>query len=346
MPKHLVFAGGGPRCLAFMAALDILRKKQYLNNATHFWGNSAGALVATMMALKVPSPKLKHIMDTLNFTRFRDIDLGNIVSFGENWGLDSGEAMKNTLRELLEDIKPGASQYTMQEVPGLHITAADLTATKPVILDSTTFPTLKLVDALRASTSIPFFYIPFRNPINNHLLVDGAVACNFPWILLPSDKDRSEALGFDFTIVDYSKAPESLSEFVPKILNFRESCWGSDKLKPSGPNIIRFNVRGFPAWHLAVKPEDRTELFQIGKATINSWLAENGAKWLLSLHTASKTPQTGPVCGTLQTPEQGRPSGQGAELSGSHECSSPQLLRGSVRDLSSKRRLSSRRWSV
>jgi predicted acylesterase/phospholipase RssA len=346
MPRHLVFAGGGPRCLAFMAALDILRKKECLNNVKHFWGNSAGALVATMMALKVPSPKLKHIMNTLNFTRFRDIDLGNIVSFGENWGLDSGEAMKNTLRELLEDIKPGASQYTMQEVPGLHITAADLTATKPVILDSTTFPTLKLVDALRASTSIPFFYIPFRNPINNHLLVDGAVACNFPWILLPSDKDRAEALGFDFTIVDYSKAPESLSEFVPKILNFRESCWGTDKLKPRGPNIIRFNVRGFPAWHLAVKPEDRMELFQIGEETINSWLDEMGTDWLLTLHTGSKTQQTAPLCAPPQTPGQERPSGQEAGLSGSHECSSPQLPRGSVQDLSSPRRLSSRRWSV
>jgi predicted acylesterase/phospholipase RssA len=346
MVRHLVFAGGGARCLAFMAALDVLRKKQCLNKVKDFWGNSAGALVATMMALNVPSPKLKHIMTTLNFTRFRDIDLGNIVSFGDNWGLDSGEAMKNTLRELLEDIKPGASQYTMQEVPGLHITAADLTATKPVILDSTTFPTLKLVDALRASTSIPFFYIPFRNPINNHILVDGAVACNFPWILLPSDKDRAEALGFDFTIVDYSKEPESLSEFVPKILNFRESCWGSDKFKPRGPNIIRFNVRGFPAWHLAVKPEDRAELFQIGETTVNSWLTEVGADWLLTLHTASRTPQTGPVCARLQTPEQGRPLSQEGELSGSHGCSSPEQPRGSVRDLSSQRRLSSRRWSV
>jgi len=346
MPRHLVFAGGGPRCLAFMAAIDVLTKSRHLNNVKHFWGNSAGALVATMIALKVPSPKLKHIMDTLNFTRFRDIELANIMSFGENWGLDSGEAMRNTLRELLEDIKPGASQYTMQELPGLHITAADLTDTKAVILDSTTFPTLKLVDALRASTSIPFFYIPFRNPINNHLLVDGAVACNFPWKLLPSDDDRANALGFDFTIVDYSKAPESLSEFVPKILNFRESCWGSDTLKTNGPNIIKFNVRGFPAWHLALKLEDRQELFNIGNDTIESWLKTDGERWLSTLHTASRNPQTGPLSGRPQIPEQARPSGHKDELSGSRECSCLLSPRGSSQDLSSQRRLSSRRWSV
>ena len=346
MPKHLVFAGGGPRCISFMAALEVLNKHKYLANVKHYWGNSAGALVATLMAFKIEPPKLRHIMDTLNFTRFRDIELTNIVSFGQNWGLDSGEALTKTLKELLEDVKPGSSHYTMQEVPGLHITASDLTSTKPVVLDSDTFPTLKLVDALRASTSIPFFYIPFRNPINNHMLVDGAVACNFPWILLPSDKDRSEALGFDFKIVDYSKAPESLSEYVPKILNFRESCWGADRIKPTGPNIIKFNVRGFPAWHLALKKEDRDELFQIGHSTIETWLESDGKKWFSTLRSERGTEQTIQMSAHPHIPAQGRPLDRKDGSSGIHGCSSPQQPRGYSRDSLLPRPPVSRRWSV
>lgn len=273
-PKHLVFAGGGPRCLAFLGSIEVLSKKKIFNNVSDYWGNSAGAIMATFLSLKTPIPKLKSIFEVLDFTRFRDIDLSNIVSFHEKWGLDSGEAFTKHMKELLEVVKPGSSQYTLQEVPGLHIVSADLTDTKMVILDSKSFPTLKLVDALRASTSIPFFYKPFRNPINNHLLVDGAVGANFPWQLLPSDDDRKSAIGFNFKIYDVSNEPKNLSEFIPKILNFRESCkkLGSENNKHTEPNIIHFNVRGFPAWHLSIKREDRDELISIGKSTTEEWL--------------------------------------------------------------------------
>jgi len=154
----------------------------------------SGAIFATFMSLKLPIPKIRQIFDTMDFTKFRDIELSNIVSFGNKWGLDSGDAFIANITNLLEQAKPGLSSYTLQEMPGLHITASDLTDTKIVVLDAKTSPTLKLIDALRASTSIPFFYVPFRNPINGHILVDGAVGCNFPWVLLPSDRDRKEAL--------------------------------------------------------------------------------------------------------------------------------------------------------
>jgi predicted acylesterase/phospholipase RssA len=278
-PKHLVFAGGGPRCLSFLGALEVLQSKNVFTNVSHYWGNSAGAIVATFMSMKIPMPKLRTIFETLDFTRFRDIDLTNIVTFGEKWGLDSGEAFTRHMKELLEAAKPGSSHYTLQELPGLHITAADITDTKMVILDGITSPTLKVVDALRASTSIPFFYRPFRNPIDGHLLVDGAVGANFPWILLPTDEDRKSALGFNFNIYDVSREPKSLSEFIPKILNFRESCRKLDtakKIKES--NIINFNVRGFPAWHLALKKTDRDELIAIGEKTINDWLTSHSAE--------------------------------------------------------------------
>lgn len=307
MPKHLVFAGGGPRCLSFLGSLETLVDKGVdLDGVKHYWGNSAGALMATFLSLKVPLPKLRLVFETLDYTRFRDIDLTNIVTFGNKWGLDSGDAFFVHMKDLLETVKPGASHYTLQEVPGLHITAADLTDNKMVILDGVTFPTLKVVDALRSTTSLPFFYRPFRNPVNNHMLVDGAIGQNFPWSLLPSDKDREQALGFNFKTYDSTGEPQSLTEFIPKILHFREAAAAaaasaaamapsnalSATTSPSGsqskiasgkkqhvhsPNIIVFNVRGFPAWHLGVNKEDRQELFAIGHKTTEEWLISRAA---------------------------------------------------------------------
>jgi predicted acylesterase/phospholipase RssA len=272
-PKHLVFAGGGPKCISFLGALEILYKKNIFSKTSHYWGNSAGAIVATFIKLKVPLPRLYTIFEKIDFTRFRDIDLANIVTFGEKWGLDSGEGFVNHIKELLEIAQPGSSHYTLQELPGLHIASADLTDTKMVILDSTTFPTLKLIDALRASTSIPFFYRPFRNPINNHLMVDGGLGANFPWMLLPSDEERSQALGFNFKKSIINREPQTLSEYIPKILNFRELSRLTDK-KPyqNEPNIINFDIIGYPSWHLGIKQNDKDELIAIGKMTAEKWL--------------------------------------------------------------------------
>ena len=255
MVKHLVFAGGGPRCLSLLGSLDVLSQHKMITNVQQYWGTSAGALMATFLSLNVPLGRIKEVFYGLDFTKFRDIDLGNIVTFGTHWGLDSGDAFMKNMKQVLEDLKPGSSEYTLQEVPSLHITATDITDSKPVVLDSKSFPTLKLIDALRASTSIPFFYVPFRNPINNHLLVDGAVAVNFPWPLL-SDDIQKDALGFNYQTSDINKEPTNLGEYIPKILHFRDKIMRKEMLT-NNENVILFDIKGYPVWHLALKKSDR-----------------------------------------------------------------------------------------
>ena len=314
MPKHLVFAGGGPRSLVFLSAIEVLTKHKMLEGVKNYWGNSSGALLAALLSINTPLPKIRTVFETFDFTKLRDIELSNIMAFGENWGLDSGTAFYKHVQEVLEDIKPGSSAYTLQEVPNLHITATDLTAGKPVVLDSKSAPTLKVIDALRASTSIPFFYVPFRNPINNHIMVDGAVGCNFPWMLLPSDKDRNEALGFDYHTNSSQNGIANMSDFIAGILHFRDRMWNSSVLKPEGPNILRFHVTGFPAWHLALKKEDRDELFSIGHKFTETWITE---------HSSSKTPVVPPPSAHHHTPQQSSPLDHTGLSSGSHERSHP-----------------------
>jgi predicted acylesterase/phospholipase RssA len=272
MVKHLVFAGGGVRCLTFISSLEVLAKHNLINDSKHFWGNSAGALVATCLSLNVPLPKIRTIFETTDFTKFRDFNLNNLITFTSNWGIDPGLAFTKSIKTILEDIKPGASHFTLQELPNLHIATTDLTDSKPLILDSTSYPTLKLIDALRASTSIPFFYTPVRNNIDNHLLIDGAVACNFPWKLLPKNVDLNDAIGFDFNMNDVPKEPDTLYDYIYSILNFRENYWLPKNFRPKHPNIIRFDVREFPSWHFSIDKNDKNELFEIGKNSTEKWI--------------------------------------------------------------------------
>lgn len=338
MYKHLVFSGGGPRVLTFLASVEVLAKAGKLANVRNYWGNSGGAIIATLMSMNTPLPKIRHIFESFDFTKLRDIDISHLVTFGEHWGLDSGDAFFSHVTTVLNDIRPGAADYTLQEVPALHIAATDLTIGKPVILDSKSMPTMRVIDALRASTSIPFFYKPFRCPVNNHLLVDGAVACNFPWILLPSDAERNVALGFDFfTGDDASTEPRSLSEYIPAILNFRERLWNARHVKPVGPNILRFHVPGFPAWHLALKKEDRDELFDIGQRFTEQWLTQ---------HSVLKKPETLLHSAPPGTPQQSSPSGHTELLLGSHVPEPPSLPQYPCLRSPSEYRPPARRWSA
>jgi predicted acylesterase/phospholipase RssA len=337
MPKHLVFAGGGPRTLVFLSAIEVLTKHKLLDGVKNYWGNSSGALLATLLSINTPLPKIRALFETFDFTKLRDIELSNIMAFGENWGLDSGTAFYKNVRGVLEDIKPGSSDYTLQEVPSLHITATDLTAGKAVVLDSKSAPTLKIVDALRASTSIPFFYVPFRNPINNHIMVDGAVGCNFPWMLLPSDNDRKDALGFDYHTNSSQNGITNMSDFIAGVLHFRDRMWNSSVLKPVGPNILRFQVTGFPAWHLALKKEDRDELFSIGHKFTETWIVE---------HSSSKTPGAPPPSAHRHTPQQSSPSDHTGLSLGSHEHSHPSSPPYPPPHSPSGYQPSKRRWSV
>lgn len=337
MVKHLVFAGGGPRAVSFLGALEVLAKNNVTKDVNQFWGNSAGALMATCLSLNTSLPHIRKIFYEMDFTKFRDFDLTNIMSFSTRWGLDSGDAFTSSLKSILEEIKVGSSQYTLQEVPGLHITASDLTDTKPIIMDSTTYPTMKLVDALRASTSIPFFYVPFRNPVNNHLLVDGAVCCNFPWALLSKDI-RDNAIGFDFSTNEKNKEPTSMSEYIPAITNFRDKYWRADKdgIKDD-PNVMILKIKGFPTWHLALTKEDRDELIRIGSETAVTWI---------NSRSDLKTVQKQQHSVAQSTPEPAPPSDHKGELLGNHGSPSLVKLRGSSQHSPLKCSPSSRRWSV
>ena len=78
MFKHLVFAGGGPRALVYLSALEMLNKHKYLDNIKHTWGNSSGAMMATLLRLNTPLSKIRDIYTTFDFTCFRDFDIKNL----------------------------------------------------------------------------------------------------------------------------------------------------------------------------------------------------------------------------------------------------------------------------
>lgn len=262
LPSRLVFCGGGTRCLAFVQTLVMLEKAGRLRNVNEYWGTSAGALLATLMKLG-NAENVKKVMWSADFVKFRNIEVSNMLNIQTTWGLDDGTSLRSELERLLEIIQPGSGSYTLRDVSGVNIVVADLSVHQTIVLNSTLYPDLKLVDAIRASMSLPLLFRPFICPIDGHLFVDGAVRAHFPWHMLPNDEARRSALGFTFEKA-WIGGPKTFVDYMFSMIHFDEPKKNID-LKARWPrNILWYPTPPFPAWFVRFREEDYALVEQIG----------------------------------------------------------------------------------
>ncbi len=318
LPKRLVFAGGGTRCLVFLPALRILEKRQHMKNVSEWWGSSAGALLATLCSLTQSAQRVSEIMESTTYSKFRDVSILNMVNFTSTWGLDDGHSMVEEITRVLELACTGASSLTLSDVSGLHIVVADLNIYETVVCSAKTFPTLRIVDALRASMSLPFFYKPFRCPVNQHLWIDGGLRAAFPWNML-SEEQRKESLGFAFER-PWIQGPSTLTQYLFSMMHFEDPKLILEN-KQKWKNILWFPSPPFPAWYVRIQPDDLEILNQLGTSTVEDWLTQHSAAESSDihplseghctplptshLHTSGMSEIRPPYSGPSQTPSQG-----------------------------------------
>lgn len=305
LPKRLVFAGGGTRCLVFLPALRVLQKQKRLEHVAEWWGTSAGALLATLYGITRSAERVSEIMETTTYSKFRDVSVVNMVNFTSTWGLDDGHSMVEEITRVLELAKTGASTWTLADVSGLHIVVADLNIYETVVCSASSFPTLKLVDALRASMSLPFFYRPFRCPVNGHLWIDGGLRAAFPWNVLPYSY-RKDALGFAFER-PWIQGPSTLTQYLFSMMHFEDPKLIQEN-KRKWKNILWFPSPPFPAWYVRIQPDDLALLNQLGTSTVEQWLTmSNRDSQQLTQHFPSETSQNPPSSEHRDTPSPASP---------------------------------------
>jgi predicted acylesterase/phospholipase RssA len=332
-PKRLLFAGGGTRCLAFLPTLQCLEKEEILTDVNEWWGTSAGALVATLLALTKACGSIREILKNIDFAKFRDVCIMNLVQLTSSWGLDDGISLLKEVTRLMESAKPGSSNYTMTDVKGLHIVVADLNLHQTVVISSENFPTLKVVDAIRASMSLPIFYKPFKCPINGHYWVDGGLRAHFPWHCLKSDDQCKESLGFNFEKT-WSDGPATFSEFMFSMLHFDEPVKSREIKLKWKKNIIWFASPPFPAWYVRLLEDDIDILERIGNEAFEKWF-----------RAYSKTEENPRSSSHRRIP---LPASQNHHTDGkldNPQYSSPLQPQGPSRDSQPGTRRLSRRWS-
>ncbi len=201
----LVFEGGGVKGLAHVGALRGLHEggsRTYPRVA----GTSAGAIVAALVAAKMPVDELKKTMMAMPFREFQNRTgvgrlpvVGKAASVALYRGIYDPGRFRGWLEALLRDLgkttfgdlRITEPQYRVAEENrnySLVVMATDITKGRLVRLpwdfEEYGLPAddQPIVDAVQASMSIPFYFRPLElvgGDGNTYTLVDGGVLSNF-----------------------------------------------------------------------------------------------------------------------------------------------------------------------
>jgi NTE family protein len=199
----LVLEGGGVKGIALVGAISALEERGY--QFRRVAGISAGAIVGSLVAANAGAAELEEIMRHVDYRRFqdgprwRDLFLGKAAALMFQHGIYEGQFVKDWLGERLARL----GVHTFADVPYIDAERppAPEHAYKLVVMTCDICQGClrrlpweydhyglspagqPVVDAVRASMSIPFFYKPTRLTDANGIdrwLVDGAVLSRFP----------------------------------------------------------------------------------------------------------------------------------------------------------------------
>lgn len=281
--------------MVFLSALKALEERKILEDVVEWWGTSAGAFLAVMFALSGSVDVLKKVMRQTQFSKFRDVNVLNLVNLNSVWGMDDGISMVTEVGRIMEILKPGSSTYTLSKIPGLHIFVTDIDDHKVIDCCAKNYPNMAILDALRASMSLPIFYTPFLDSESGHHWIDGGLAANFPWNQLKTEAEKKESLGFSFERT-WMNGPRTFNEYI-----FAMSRFGEPKniltLKSDWPqNILWFPSPPFPAWFMNLQEEEFCLLETLGLQAFENWFTRR--------QLCSKTPETHPLSAPHCIPEQ------------------------------------------
>ncbi len=248
---NLVLQGGGVKGIAYAGALQHVSADVKFHTIA---GTSAGSVVAALLATGTEPCKLVDVMRTMRFKEFLDAEdtersqrlarfanvLGQAVrskSWRHRiWNLRSlpmslvGKAsVPRDLSHLIEAkgmfssnrlgmwLRHQFGDKTFQDIvcDELRIVAADIGTGQYKVFSKKTDPSMRIADAVLASSSIPGFFKPFR--FGDGAYVDGGLLSNFPSFLV--ERCSYPSVGLKLCAFENSPSLDTLGGYLQSILS-------------------------------------------------------------------------------------------------------------------------------
>jgi predicted acylesterase/phospholipase RssA len=276
LPRIMVLSGGGVKAVAHIGALKTLEAAGTLVAVRTWVGLSAGALISFGICLGYSLASLHDVCERFDFAALQDPAPEGFLSFLDNYGIDTGERLSRFVQALLT-IRGYSSDMTFAALaatgaPTLRIVATDMTTGRPIIFSAAETPNERLVDGLRASMSLPFYFWPVRGPTGN-MLVDGGVHGLYPINLLSVEEQRY-ALGIMLTqeLGEWTGA-SGPDAYVLRLYEIASAAKNELVAQAHASQTIRVVTPKISMVEFTLTAEQRTALYAAGKVAATSYLA-------------------------------------------------------------------------
>jgi NTE family protein len=208
----LVFEGGGVKGIAYIGGLQVLEEKGILKDIKKFAGSSAGAIIASLLALKYSISEIETILKKTSFNDFKDDSWGvfrDVYRLLNQYGYHPGDYFYDFIGDLVE-AKTGNKESTLHEIyeqfgTEVVVTATCLNKSQTIYFHYKKYPDLPLRLVVRMSMSIPLFFSAVK--WNGDIIIDGGVLQNYPIEI------------FDCGILEDRFNPDYI--ISPKVLGFK-----------------------------------------------------------------------------------------------------------------------------
>lgn len=314
LKADLVLEGGGVKGIALVGALSVLMDAGY--TFPRVAGTSAGAIVGALLAAGKSATELQAILEATDYRRFQDeswldrLPAGKLVSLLLEDGIYEGTYLRTWLAELLGEVDtftdlalppdPDSTLLPDQRYR-LVVNVSDVSLGRLV-----RFPWdyrrvyglepggQRVVDAVRASMSIPFFFEPVRFRYERttdakirsvrSVLVDGGMLSNFPVDIF--DRTDGRPPRWPTFGIKLSSKPGALSETFPKdveglgrlaaamvgtLTSYRDAMHVDDPAVQA--RTIFVDTKGVKSTDFDLSPAAQRELFDAGVRAATKFLA-------------------------------------------------------------------------
>jgi predicted acylesterase/phospholipase RssA len=275
-PTGVSFSGGGARTIGHLGVLSHLLSCGMLSQVRNWYGCSGGSFMAVLGAIGGSATWIHDIVDHLDMSVFAGIDDEMLIDFQNSFGINSGNKLVGILSKFIDTWEPGCSKWTFADLlknrPGaaLHITVTNLTRGRHEVFNHITTPNVLIVEAMRASCAIPFYFTPWRSA-NGDLFCDGGLIETYPWNHVD---DKNNTLVVICADIDVCGRPErrpitSFGDFMGALNNIIAKNKTIEA--PRHWIAVNNNSVGFVDFHISA--EIRRTLYEEGKAAATAWNA-------------------------------------------------------------------------
>lgn len=283
--EHIVISGGGALALNFYGALKQSNKMGIWQhkNIKAYYGTSAGAIMAVMIALKCDWDTLDNYLINRPWEKVVKFDILELPFYYNRNGLLDMQFFIDFYKPIFSanDIDININFADFKQVTGvdLFIYATTFHTLEISEFSATATPNVRVLDAVYVSSSLPILFVPMK--IDDVVYMDGFLYLDYPIVkCLEKGHDPTTVLGIKKSIALKPYVYDESMNMFEYLMQLVNSGFTKTQLThyPGIESVKEIIVTSNPGdmskiFDLATSREYRVDFIQRGVDDVNTYLS-------------------------------------------------------------------------